>query len=243
MYLFALDSTAVSASVALCSDEALLGEILIENGNTHSENLLPMAEDLLKKFKLTPRDIDLFACTAGPGSFTGVRIGVATVKGLAFGTEKPCIGVSTLASLARNLVGFGAGHENGIIVSPVMNARRSQVYNALFRIKDGEPERLTPDRALSISELEAELLTYDAPVYLCGDGYDVTKTGFRTLVPNETPIRLRMQSGYSTAVEALRLYESGVRTTDRELVPVYLRPCQAERERMEKEAVKQNSAV
>lgn len=236
MYLLALDSTAVSASVALCDGEALLGEILIENGNTHSENLLPMVEDLLNKFKLTPKDIDLFACTAGPGSFTGVRIGVATVKGLAFGTGKPCIGVSTLSSLARNLVGFGAGHENGVIVSPVMNARRSQVYNALFRVKDGEPERLTPDRALSISDLEAELLSYHRPVYLCGDGYEISKKGFTSLKVNETPVRLRMQSGYSTAIEALRLCESGVSPSDREIVPVYLRPCQAERERMEKEA-------
>ena len=236
MIILALDSTAVSASVALCDGERLLGEILIENGNTHSENLLPMVEDLLGKFNLTAKDVDLFACTAGPGSFTGVRIGAATIKGLAFGANKPCIGVSTLASLARNLVGFGAGHENGIIVSPVMNARRSQVYNALFRIKNGEPERLTPDRALAISELESELLGYGAPIYLCGDGYNITKEGFRSLSAEETPIRLRMQSAYSTAVEALRLYESGVSPSDRELTPVYLRPCQAERERLEREA-------
>ena len=238
MLILALDSTAVSASVALCDGEALLGEILIENGNTHSENLLPMVEDLLKKFKLTAKDIDLFACTAGPGSFTGVRIGAATVKGLAFGTDKPCIGVSTLASLARNLVGIDAGYENGIIVSPVMNARRSQVYNALFRLKDGVVERLTPDRALAISELETDLARYDAPIYLCGDGYAITKEGFGSLSVKETPIRLRMQSAYSTAVEALCVYESGNRTSDRGLAPVYLRPCQAERERMEKEAAK-----
>ena len=238
MYLLALDSTAVSASVALCDDERLLGEILIENGNTHSENLLPMVEELLNKFSMTPKDVDLFACTAGPGSFTGVRIGVATVKGLAFGTNKPCIGVSTLSSLARNLTGFGEGFENGAIVAPVMNARRMQVYNALFRVCGGEPVRLTEDRALAISDLEEELKTYDAPVYLCGDGYDITKNGFTSVTPLATPERLRRQSGYATAMEALALYRSGVRTTDGELVPVYLRPCQAERERMEREAAK-----
>lgn len=234
MYLLAIDSTAISASAALCDGEKLLGEITVENGNTHSETLLPMAEELLCKFSLSPRDIGIFACTAGPGSFTGVRIGAATIKGLAFGSDATCIGVSTLSSLARNLTGFGAGYENGVIVSPVMNARRSQVYNALFRVKGGVPERLTEDRALSISELEAELETFHAPIYLCGDGYAITRSGFCEIVPLETPYRLRAASGYSTALEALALYESGVRTTDRELSPVYLRPCQAERERMER---------
>ena len=236
MIILALDSTATSASVALCDGKRLLAEYTIENGNTHSENLLPMVEELLNKFKLSPRDVDLFACTAGPGSFTGVRIGVATVKGLAFGTDKPCIGVSTLASLARNLTGFGAELQNGVIVSPVMNARRSQVYNALFRICGNKIERLTPDRAIPISELESELMHYSSPIYLCGDGYDITKNGFSSLRVSETPSRLRIQSGYSTVQEALSLYESGDFSSDRTLLPVYLRPCQAERERLEKEA-------
>ena len=169
MYVLALDSTAVSAAVALTDGDRLLGEILIENGNTHSETLLPMVEELLRRFSLSARDIGLFACTVGPGSFTGVRIGAATVKGLAFGTDTPCIGVSTPEAMAYNLAGFGAGLPNGAIVSPVMNARRSQVYNALFRVSGGAPVRITEDRALAISELEAELLTYDEPVYLVGD--------------------------------------------------------------------------
>ncbi len=236
MIILSLDSTATSASVALCDRERLLAEYTIENGNTHSENLLPMVEELLTKFSLTPKDVDLYAATTGPGSFTGVRIGVSTIKGLAFAAGKPCIGVSTLASLARNLVGFGANGENGVIVSPVMNARRSQVYNALFRVKGDKVERLTPDRAIPISELEEELSRYSEPIYLVGDGYEITRDGFSVLSVRETPIRLRPQSGYSTAVEALLLYESGVRTSDREILPVYLRPCQAERERLEKEA-------
>lgn len=236
MYILAFDSTAQSASVALSEDEHLLGQVTIKNGNTHSEVLLPMIEDLLSRFSLTPQDMDLFACTAGPGSFTGIRIGVATVKGLAFATDKPCIGVSTLASLARNLEGFGAGYENGVIVCPVMNARRMQVYNALFRIKGNEITRLCEDRAISIADLEAELLTYTEPVYLCGDGYDITHAGISARPLENTPEILRLQSGYSTAVEALRLYKSGTHLSDREIVPVYLRPCQAERERLEKEA-------
>ena len=101
MKILALDSTAIAASVALCEDDALLGEYTIQNGNTHSETLLPMVESLLKHFELTPNEIDLFALSAGPGSFTGVRIGAATVKGLAFGRNTPCIGVSTLEVQTR----------------------------------------------------------------------------------------------------------------------------------------------
>ena len=151
MKILALDSTAIAASVALCEDGELLGEYTVRNGNTHSQTLLPMVESLLAFFECTADDIDLFAASAGPGSFTGVRIGAATLKGLAFGTNKPCIGVSTLESLAYNLIG-----QNGLIC-PVMNARRKQVYTALFRAKNGQMERLMPDSALAITELD-ELL-------------------------------------------------------------------------------------
>ena len=168
MKILALDSTAIVASVALCEDEKLLGEYTIANGNTHSETLLPMVESLLGHFEMTTADIDLFAASAGPGSFTGVRIGAATVKGLAFATEKPCLGVSTLEALAYNLIGMDG------LICPVMNARRQQVYTALFRAKDGKLERLMPDSALAITALDELLTAYNEPVMLCGDGYDVT---------------------------------------------------------------------
>ena len=151
MKILALDSTAVAASVALCEDGELLGEYTVRNGNTHSQTLLPMVESLLSFFEMSADDIDLFAASSGPGSFTGVRIGAATVKGLAFGTQKPCLGVSTLEALAYNLIG-----QNGLIC-PVMNARRKQVYTALFRCQSGQLERLLPDSALAITELD-ELL-------------------------------------------------------------------------------------
>lgn len=237
MYVLALDSTASVASVALTDDERLLGETTVDNGNTHSETLLPMIEELLRRFSLSPSDVELYACTAGPGSFTGVRIGVSTVKGLAFATRTPCVGVSTLASLAQNLVGLG--DSTPVIVSPVMNARRSQVYNALFRVNGNEVTRLTEDRAIAIADLEQELLSYNEPIYLCGDGYDITMRGFTALTPRETPIRLRAQSGYSTAIVGLYEHRLGHSTSDRALVPVYLRPCQAERERLERESAGQ----
>ncbi len=228
MKILALDSTAVTASVAVCEDEALVAEFTLAAGLTHSQTLLPMVESVLKLLDLTTTDIDLFAASEGPGSFTGVRIGAATVKGLAFDMQKPCIGVSTLEALAMNLVGFEG------IACPVMNARRSQVYNALFEVNNKEVKRLCDDRAIAISDLEAELVG-KSPIYLAGDGYEITKAGFERVTVMETPEPLRICSGYSVAKLALEKFRAGVRTTDADLAPTYLRPCQAERERMEKE--------
>ncbi len=228
MKILALDSTALTASVALCEDERLLGEYTIQNGNTHSETLLPMIESLLGFFSLKADDIDLFAAATGPGSFTGVRIGAATIKGLAFDTNKPCMGVSALESLAYNL-----NLTDGLIC-PVMNARRAQVYTALFRCQNGCLERLMPDSAIAITELDARLKDYDEPIRLCGDGYDITTQGL-THSLYSTPERLRHQSAYSVAQVARRLYANGHVTTDSEMVPTYLRPSQAERERAERE--------
>ena len=229
MLILALDSTAVAASVALCDDKKLLADYTVNLGNTHSETLLPMVEAVLKTAHVTVNDINLFADSVGPGSFTGVRIGAATLKGLAFGKDKPCVGVSTLEALAYNLIGFEG------IACPVMNARRSQVYNALFEL-DGEhtPRRLTPDRAIAISELEAELMNATAPIYLSGDGYDVTREGFSSLTTKVTPAILIPQNAYSVAMCALEKYLNGEFTTDSALTPTYLRLSQAERERNEK---------
>ncbi len=230
MLILALDSTAVAASVALCDGEKMLANYTINLGNTHSETLLPMVEAVMKAAHITAADIDLFAASVGPGSFTGVRIGAATIKGLAFGKEKPCIGVSTLEALAYNLIGFDG------IACPVMNARRSQVYTALFEVNANcELRRLTPDKAISIQELETELLTQIRPVYFAGDGYEIAREGFSRFTAPETPAILIPQNAYSVAMCALKQYGEGVRTTDLELSPVYLRLSQAERERAEKE--------
>ena len=229
MIILALDSTAVSGSVAICRDEELLCEFTLNIGNTHSETLLPMVESALRACGMTVSDVDIFACDEGPGSFTGVRIGVATVKGLAFNSGKPCIGVSTLEALAQNLAGFEG------IACPVMNARRGQVYNALFLAENGKLTRLTEDRALSITELEEELKGSNKPIYLSGDGYKVTTEGFSELVCKHTPEPLRYQSGYSVAYCALNKYRGGFTADDSALTATYLRLPQAERERLEKE--------
>lgn len=228
MLILAMDSTAVAASVALLSDGAPLAAFHLNNGNTHSETLLPMAESVLRCTGKTVNDIDLFAVSAGPGSFTGVRIGVATVKGLAFGKGKPCVGVSTLEALAENLVPTGG------LLCPVMNARRGQVYNALFRVENWALTRLCPDRALSVEELEAELLTYSEPVTLCGDGAEPVKNSFTKCDVALPPLTLIEQNAVSVALCAARMAKEGKTCTDKELKPVYLRMPQAERERLQK---------
>lgn len=228
MLILAMDSTAVAASVALLSDGAPLAAFHLNNGNTHSETLLPMAESVLRCTGKTVNDIDLFAVSAGPGSFTGVRIGVATVKGLAFGKGKPCVGVSTLEALAENLVPTGG------LLCPVMNARRGQVYNALFRVENGALTRLCPDRALSVEELEAELLTYSEPVTLCGDGAEPVKNSFTKCDVALPSLTLIEQNAVSVALCAARMAKEGRTCTDKELKPVYLRMPQAERERLQK---------
>ena len=238
MLILALDSTAQVGSVALCEDEKLIAEYTLNTGHTHSETLLPTVEFLLKSCGVTVDDIDLFACTAGPGSFTGVRIGAATVKGLAFGKGKPCVGVSTLEALATNARAFEG------IICPCMNARRQQVYNALFESKDGKLTRLCEDRALAIEDLLKEVSEYapEKRIYLVGDGaelvMDFDEFGEQFPVLDGCMIllgeRLRNQSGYSVALVALEAYRNGNVCTDAELAPVYLRPSQAERMRMEK---------
>lgn len=240
MHILALDSTAVTATAALCEDKKLIASYTVNNGNTHSETLLPMIESILKQAHLTVSDIDLFVCSAGPGSFTGVRIGAATIKGLAFDRQKPCVGVSTLEALAHNLELIS----EEALVCPVMNARRGQVYNALFSIKGSVLERLTEDRLITVEELEAELLEKypSLPVYLCGDGYDITLKLLKTVKPEETPEMLIYQNGYSVAMCGLRDYERGKYTDDRGLSPIYLRPSQAERTRAEQLASQEKAS-
>ena len=234
MLIFALDSTAVVGSVALCRDDAPIAAFTVKNGNTHSETLLPMAKALLEVTGYTPDDIDIFACSEGPGSFTGVRIGAATVKGLAFGKGKTVIGVSSLEAMARNLLPTTG------LICPVMNARREQVYNALFYAEGTRLTRLCPDRALAATDLEAELAARGEPFYLVGDGVEVTTKAFLHLTSQPVPQLAAEQNAAGVAACALARYREGVRTTDRELTPTYLRLPQAERERLARE--QQNQA-
>ena len=232
MKILAFDSTAKAASVAVCDGEQLLALYNIDNGLTQSELLLPMAENMLHSLKLTFSDIDLVCAATGPGSFTGVRIGTALVKGIAFGRNIPCVSVSTLEELAENITPLC-----GILV-PVMDAKRGQVYTAIFK-SDGEcAERLTEDMAISIKELAELLKQYEGEdIYLSGDGYDVASAGLSALgiTVQKTPRLLISENAYSCAMVALRKYAAGSFSTDTDISATYLRLPQAERERIERE--------
>ena len=231
MKILALDSTAKTATVSICEDERLISIYSVTAGLNHSETLLPMVENALTTAQICIDDIDMFAISDGPGSFTGVRIGMSLLKGLAFGKEKLCVGVSTLEALAYNLKGF-----NGIIC-PVMDARRDQVYNALFLSNGESLVRLTEDRAIPLKDLEAELKEKfaDKNVYLCGDGYDLASRIIDFSFA-DTPVLLREQNAYSVSLVALSKYQNNPENdySDKNIKPVYLRVPQAERERLER---------
>ena len=232
MKILAFDTSAKTASVAVCDGGNILGVSNIENGLTQSELVLPMAEALLSQLKMSFADVELYAVTVGPGSFTGVRIGVSTVKGLAFGRDIPCAPVSTLEALAENAAGL-----TGLIV-PCMDARRGQFYTATFAATAEGISRMTPDRAISAEELAEELRSYDGDIYITGDGYDVahkllTSLGVKLAV---TPYLLRSQNAVSIARVAEKMHAQGLCVSERELAPSYLRLPQAERERLEREA-------
>ena len=164
MKILALETSAKSVSCAVVEDGAPLASAYQCTGLTHSRTLLPMVDAMLKNADLTIETIDAIAIAAGPGSFTGLRIGIAAVKGLAWAADKPCLGISTLEAMAENIA-----HLNGLVVG-AMDARRAQVYNAVFEAKDGVLTRLTPDRAISLEELCAQLTGKDQPITVLGDG-------------------------------------------------------------------------
>ena len=227
MLILALESSAKAASAALMEDESLIAQYSQCSGLTHSRTLLPMVEDMLKNTEKKIADVDLIAVAHGPGSFTGIRIGVSTVKGLAWASDKKCVGVSTLEAMAWHGVSAGG------LICPVMDARRSQVYNALFETDgDGRPVRLTEDRAVSLAELAGELKDYECAPLLVGDGakltYDyLTNEGIACRI---APANLLYQSAWGVGMAALGR-EAG--SAD-DLLPVYLRLSQAERERQER---------
>lgn len=229
MLILAFESSAKAASVALMQDGVLLGESFQHSGKTHSATLMPMAKTLMQDCDVTPEMLDCVAVANGPGSFTGVRIGVAAAKGLAWAAEKPVCGVSTLLGMANQMA-----HMQGIIC-PVMDARRQQVYNALFE-SDGEKLiRLTEDRAISLEDLKKELKTYEKPIFLVGDGaklcYNTLKDELKLVYP---PQFLEMQRASGVAMAANAMVQKGEMTTAQEITPNYLRLSQAERERLEK---------
>ena len=223
MKILALDSSAKSASVAIAEDNKIIGSFFINTTLTHSQTLVPMIDSLLENTKTSIKDIDAFAISAGPGSFTGVRIGVSAIKGMAMATNKKCIPISTLESMAYNFL-----HQNATIVA-VMDARCNQVYNANFTISNGEITRLCEDRPISIEDLTQEVSTIDGDVILVGDGavlcYEYMKNLKNVIL---SPENLRYQNAFGVVCCAFSKNQNQV--TAQELLPVYLRLPQAQRE-------------
>mgnify|MGYP002514471088 CR=1 FL=1 len=233
MKILSLDSSATCASVALFDIESqkIIGDFFINTKLTHSQTLVPMLDALLKSTKTELSDIDYFAVNTGPGSFTGVRIGVAAVKGMAMALNKPCVAVSTLDSMAYNLLDVNC------TAVCVMDARCNQVYNANFKVDNGNVEKLCDDRALSIDELTDELKSVDGHIVLVGDGAKLCFDKMKDAIPNIkiASIQNRYQKASSTALVALNLYNNGKTLTAEELMPYYLRLPQAERELKKRE--------
>ena len=233
MKILAIDTSAIVASCALCEDDVPVAVYSQKAGLNHSQTMLPMVKNLMDNTNVSIDDIDMLAVSAGPGSFTGIRIGVATIKGLAFGKGKICVGVSTLEAMAKTISSFA----KDAIICPVMDARRNQLYNAIFEAHGDTVLRLTEDRLIDATELSKELDAMDKPVYFVGDGYDlITKMNLPFQRP--TPPAYRWQNAYGVAKAALDLYnkaEDKTVFTDTLLRPEYLRAPQAEREAAERE--------
>ena len=230
MLILAFETSAKAASVALMDGGKLLGEGYQNTGLTHSQTLMVMAEDVLNQCGKTAQDVAGVAVAEGPGSFTGVRIGVAAAKGFAWGREIPCYGVSTLEAMAESL-GVYQGY-----VCACMDARRSQVYNALFYANNGVLERRAEDRAISLADLGAELAELNAPIFLVGDGADLTyktlKDQVNVILP---PEHRKHQRAVGVGIIAARMVEAGQAPSGGALTPNYLRLSQAEREKLERQ--------
>ena len=231
MLILAFETSAKAASVALTEDGKLLGEAYQNTGLTHSQTLMVMAEDLLKTCGKTPQQVEAVAVAAGPGSFTGVRIGVAAAKGFAWGGEIPCYGVSTLEAMALN-IGVWQGY-----VVPTMDARRNQTYTAIFHAEEGVLTRMEEDMAISFEELKEKIKNCQEPVFLVGDGAVLCYNTLIEEVPGLVlPPEHRMhQRATGVALAAQKQIDAGEKGNGADLKPNYLRLSQAERERLARE--------
>ena len=232
MKILALETSAKAVSAAVTEDGRVLASGYQDTGLTHSRTLMPIVEHIMKNAEITMAEISAVAVAVGPGSFTGIRIGVSAAKGLAFAASIPAVGVSTLAAMARN-----AAFADGLVVC-AMDARRNQIYNALFEAKNGALTRLTPDRAIGLDELSQELRGDSRPKIVVGDGGRLCAEALAAadVACRLAPPHLVMQHAVSVALEAEEAARKGGLVSAQELLPVYLRPPQAERLRKERES-------
>ncbi len=229
MKILAVDCSAGPASSAVVEEERVIASSYINVKLTHSQTMLPMIKQMLESATLSLEDIDAFAINSGPGSFTGIRIGISAIKGLAAPKDKPCFEVSTLESIAQNFRNFDC------TLCAVMDARCNQVYNAVFKIEKGEITRITEDRAVLVSQVQNELKEIKGNIYIAGDGAKLFEA-FAEENTNVTVAKepLRFQNAVGTALVAERLVKKSKGVSHLELKPLYLRLPQAERELKEK---------
>ena len=232
MKILSVDTSSNVATVAITDDDKLIAEIIVNNKKTHSQTLMPMIDNALKMSELDASDIDLIASANGPGSFTGLRIGVSAVKGFSHALNIPVVGVSTLEAMAYNLPFCQ------YLISPIMDARRSQVYNAVYEWENDKLKEVKEPRALSIEELLEEFLGTDKIIVFMGDGVIVHKELIKEKLGNMAlfaPVSHNEQKASGLAMAAMKKYKENKAVSCYELAPVYLRKPQAEREAEERE--------
>ena len=228
MKVLGIDTSAVVCSVALISDDVVLSSKTVSDGLTHSETLLPLIKEILEEGDISVSDLDAIAVSHGPGSFTGLRIGISAVKGLAVSSNIPCIGVSTLEAMAMNAL-----DQEGAIVSPVMDARRGEFYNAIFQVRNHSLVRLCEDRAIHGEKIADELFAFEK-VLILGDGAEKFIQQNPQFSEYIASPEILYQSGTSVARLGILHVKNGVVFSCNELSPKYLRLPQAEREWNEK---------
>lgn len=241
MIILAVDTSAKTASVAVSKAGKILGEFFIDTGLTHSETLIPMIECLLVNVGISISQVDLFAVVTGPGSFTGVRIGVSAIQGIAFANDKKCVSVSSLEAMAYNLV------DKDCIISCCMDARRGQVYNAIFENNKGRLVRIVDDRLISAENLADEICKYNKEVNFVGDGaemcYNVIRQKFTNLDLYLVSPNFRYTKATGVILVAEKMFRCDQVLSACSLAPVYLRLSQAERELKERNKVKDGDDV
>lgn len=233
MKILAVDTSSLVAAVAVIDDERLLGEYIVNHKKTHSQKLMPMIKELMEKLELVPDDIDVFAASSGPGSFTGLRIGVTTIKALAYTAKKPVISVPTLDALAFNV------RVADSLICPIMDARNNQVYTAVYKFEEGIPVNITEYLGVPISELVNIIKDLDQKVIFTGDAVNIHMNYLKSELTNKCEFAAYDQllpKASSVAWLALHRKLAGMAESSFEMVPFYLRKAQAEREYEKKHA-------
>lgn len=231
MKILALDSSGLVASVAIATEDSLIAEYTVNYKKTHSQTLLPMLDEIVSMVGLDMSEVDAITITAGPGSFTGLRIGSATAKGLGLALNKPIVGVPTVDALAYNMYGSDK------MICPIMDARRDQVYTGLYEFKDNKLVVILPQKAVDMDELIDEINLAGREVVFLGDAVPIQSERIASRIKvgySFAPLHMNRQRAGAVAALGIEYYKKGLMENAAEHQPIYLRMSQAERERAER---------